>query len=240
MTHFEEATRPHALVTGATSGIGYSVAHGLLREGYLVYLTGRNESVLSAMVHEAKENGWHARSLACDLSRVAEVSRLIEDSTRILEGRIDLLVNNAGILTYGLVEEASLEEYDLLMAVNVRAPFMLSRAFLPFMKRRGTGMIVNISSVAGIESWSGNALYSMTKFALRGLTGSLLAEGAPHGVKAVAICPGYVATPLVEGAPVPQEEMIQPEDIYKTIQYLRDLSACAVSGDIVLKRLGGI
>jgi 3-oxoacyl-[acyl-carrier protein] reductase len=236
----EEASRPHALVTGATSGIGYAVAQGLLQEGYAVFMTGRNSSRLSSMAREARSRGWHAHFLACDLSRTEEVYRLIDQTFRDLDGRIDLLVNNAGILTYGPVEETTTEDYELLMAVNVRAPFLLSRAILPSMKKNRRGLIVNISSVAGIESWAGSSVYSMTKFALRGLTGSLLAEGAPHGVKAVAICPGYVSTPLVEGAPVPKEEMIQPEDILKTIRYLWELSPCAVSGDIVLKRLGGI
>jgi 3-oxoacyl-[acyl-carrier protein] reductase len=240
MNHSEEGKRPHALVTGATSGIGYSVAQGLLQEGYSVFLTGRNASRLSSILDDARAKGWHAHALVCDLSRTDEVLRLIEQASRSLGERIDLLVNNAGILTYGPVEESSLEDYEHLMAVNVRAPFMLSRAFLPFMKRHAGGLIVNISSIAGIESWAGNSLYSMTKFAIRGLTGSLLAEGAPHGVKAVAICPGYVATPLVDGAPVPPEEMIQPEDILKTIRFLRDLSPSAVSGDILLKRLGGL
>lgn len=232
--------RRHALVTGATSGIGHRVATGLLEEGYAVFLTGRNARVLGEMVAAAGEGGGSAFSLACDLSRRGEVTRLIDRAMEALDGRVDLLVNNAGLLTFGPIEDTTLEEFEQLMAVNVRAPFMLSRAILPRMKEHGTGLIVNISSIAGIESWAGNSLYSMTKFALRGLTGSLQAEGAPFGVKAVAICPGYVATPMVEGASVPLQDMIQPEDLLKTIRYLRDLSPAAVSGDLVLKRLGSL
>ncbi|MDA8028164.1 MAG: SDR family NAD(P)-dependent oxidoreductase [Nitrospiraceae bacterium] len=230
----------HALVTGATSGIGLSVARGLLSHGYTVFMTGRNQQTLSKLADEAKRQGRKAHILACDLSRREEAERLIKAATEDLAGKIDILVNNAGIATFGEVEETTPEEFEKMIAVNLRAPFLLSRAFLPMMKRQRGGLIVNISSVAGIEAWAGSSLYSMTKFALRGLTGSLLAEGAPFGVKTVAICPGYVATPLVSGAPVPETEMIQPEDILRTILYLKDLSPAAVTGDIVLKRLGGL
>ena len=230
----------NALVTGATSGIGLSVAQGLLALGHNVFATGRNSGRLGQFREEAKGMAGTLHTLACDLERPEEVERLIKASTDALSHKIDLLVNNAGIATFGEIEETTLEEFERLMAVNLRAPFLLSRATLPIMKKQGDGLIVNISSVAGLEAWAGSSLYSMTKFALRGLTGSLLAEGAPSGVKAVAICPGYVATPLVLGAPVPESEMIQPEDILKTILYLRDLSPAAVPGDIVLKRLGGL
>lgn len=230
----------HVLVTGATSGIGLSVARGLLSLGHTVFMTGRNQQSLSQLSDDARRQGRKAHILACDLSRREEVERLIKAATEDLSGKIDILVNNAGIATFGEVEETTPEEFEEIIAVNLRAPFLLSRAFLPVMKRQRGGLIVNISSVAGIEAWAGSSLYSMTKFALRGLTGSLLAEGAPFGVKTVAICPGYVATPLVSGAPVPETEMIQPEDILRTILYLKDLSPSAVTGDIVLKRLGGL
>ena len=203
-------------------------------------MTGRNQQILAQLSREAKKQDGKAYILAADLSRREEVEGLIKAATETLSGKIDILVNNAGIATFGEVEETTPEEFEEIIAVNLRAPFLLSRSILPMMKRQKGGLIVNISSVAGIEAWAGSSLYSMTKFALRGLTGSLLAEGAPFGVKTVAICPGYVATPLVSGAPVPEEEMIQPEDILRTILYLKDLSPAAVTGDIVLKRLGGL
>lgn len=232
--------RPTALVTGATSGIGLSVARGLLDSGYTVFMTGRNSEALAREEERARNGHGQALSLACDLSGQEEVERLIATAVTSLDGRVDILVNNAGIATFGMIEESSPEEFDHIVSVNLRAPYLLSRALLPLMKRRGQGLIVNISSVAGVEAWAGSSLYSITKFGLRGLTGSLLSEGAPHGVKAVALCPGYVATPLVAGAPVPPGEMIQPEDLLRTIFYLRDLSPSAVTGDIVLKRLGGL
>ena len=230
----------HALVTGATSGIGLTVARGLLALGHHVFATGRSSQRLGQLREESGERAGTLHTFACDLSRTEEIGRLIDAATETLSHRIDILVNNAGIAIFGEVEETTLEDFERLMAVNLRAPFLLSRAILPIMKRHRNGLIVNISSVAGLEAWAGSSLYSMTKFALRGLTGSLLAEGAPCGVKAVAICPGYVATPLVSGAPVPESEMIQPEDILRTILYLRELSPAAVAGDIVLKRLGGV
>ena len=231
---------PTALVTGATSGIGLSVARGLLDKGYFVLMTGRNGEALDKEKSRSRSQGRSIETLACDLSRQKDVETLIEVTRAAFQDKVDILVNNAGIATFASIEETSPEEFDHIISVNLRAPYLLSRAILPLMKSQKDGLIVNISSVAGIDAWSGSSLYSMTKFALRGLTGSLLAEGAPFGVKAVAICPGYVATPLVAGAPVSREEMIQPEDILKTILYLTDLSPAAVTGDIVMKRLGGL
>jgi len=229
-----------ALVTGATSGIGLAVARGLLDAGYTVFITGRNSEALAREEERARKGPGQAITHACDLSRKEEVELLITTAVKALDGRVDILVNNAGIATFGTIEESSPEEFDHIVSVNLRAPYLLSRAILPLMKTCGQGLIINISSVAGVEAWAGSSLYSMTKFGLRGLTGSLLGEGAPHGVKAVALCPGYVATPLVAGAPVSPGEMIQPEDLLKTIFYLRDLSPSAVTGDIVMKRLGGL
>ena len=231
---------PTALVTGATSGIGLSVARGLPDRGYFVLMTGRNGEALDKEKSRARSQGRSIETLACDLSRQKDVETLIEVTRAAFQDKVDILVNNAGIATFASIEETSPEEFDHIISVNLRAPYLLSRAILPLMKSQKDGLIVNISSVAGLDAWSGSSLYSMTKFALRGLTGSLLAEGAPFGVKAVAICPGYVATPLVAGAPVSHEEMIQPEDILKTILYLTDLSPAAVTGDIVMKRLGGL
>ncbi len=233
-------THPTALVTGATSGIGLAVARGLLDRGYAVLMTGRNGEFLEQEKLLAKSRGLPIETLVCDLSRQKDVDILIDVARATFRDKIDILVNNAGIATFASIEETSPEEFDHIVAVNLRSPYLLSRAILPLMKQQKEGLIVNISSVAGIEAWAGTSLYSMTKFALRGLTGSLLCEGAPHGVKAVAICPGYVATPLVSGAPVPLQEMIQPEDILKTILYLKDLSPSAITGDIVMKRLGGL
>jgi 3-oxoacyl-[acyl-carrier protein] reductase len=226
-----------AIVTGSTSGIGREVAMGLLEEGYTVLVTGRRAALLEDVLEKARKNDLKAISHLADLSTEEGILSLIRKGQSALP-HIDILVNNAGGLVFAPIENITDKDYETLMSVNLRAPFLLSRAFLPEMKKRGSGLIVNISSVAGTEAWEGSSLYSMTKFALRGLTGSLLAEGAPHGVKAFAICPGYVATPMVSGAPVPLKEMIQPNDILKTIRYVRDLSPYAVSPEILLNRLG--
>ena len=229
-----------ALVTGATSGIGLAIARGLLARGHTVFITGRNKSKFEALMEEFRPYGDRVMGMAADLTRSSDVDHLIETALTALSHRVDLLVNNAGIAPFVEIEESTPALFDEIMSVNLRAPYLLSRAILPLMKRQGCGLIANISSVAGLEAWSGSSLYSMSKFALRALTGSLLSEGALHGVKSVAICPGYVATPLVADAPVPPEEMVQPEDILKTLLYLMELSPSAVTGDIVLKRLGGL
>lgn len=226
-----------ALVTGSTSGIGREVAMGLLEEGYTVFITGRRSDLLDSFLEEAHKKGFKAIAHTADLSSDEGIRSLIKKVQSTLP-HIDILVNNAGGLVFAPIEKITDKDYQTLMSVNLRAPFLLSQAFLPEMKKRGSGLIVNISSVAGTEAWEGTSLYSMTKFALRGLTGSLLAEGAPHGVKTFSICPGYVATPMVAEAPVPPLEMVQTSDILKTIRYVRDLSHYAVSPEILINRLG--
>lgn len=227
-----------ALVTGSTSGIGLAISDALAREGYSVVLTGRRETVLADLVGTRKKEGLRVEGIPADLSLASEADRLFEESLARLGGRLDVLVNNAGAYAHLSVEEVDAERFDALMALNLRAPFLLSGKAFPVMKRQAGGTIVNISSVAGLEAWSGTSLYSATKFGLRALTQSLLAEGAPFGIKAFAICPGYVHTPMVESASVDSREMIQPEDVAAIVLAHLSLSSPVVLKDVVISRLG--
>lgn len=227
-----------AIVTGSTSGIGLAISDALARNGYSVVMTGRRETLLNNLVRKQNDEGMRVFGIPADLSVSSEADRLFEEALKILDGRLDVLVNNAGAYVHLPVTEIDAPAFDALMALNLRAPFLLSKHAFPIMKRQSGGTIVNVSSVAGLQAWAGTSLYSATKFGLRALTESLLAEGAPHGIKAFAICPGYVHTRMSGSSPVDSREMIQPEDIARIVLAHLSLSGPVVLKDVVVSRLG--
>ena len=227
-----------ALVTGSTSGIGLAISDALAHNGYSVVMTGRRKTLLNDLVQKRKDEGLRVFGVPADLSLAPESDRLFEAGLGILNGCLDVLVNNAGAYVHRTVSEIDAPSFDALMALNLRAPFLLSKLAFPVMKRQSGGTIVNISSVAGLQAWAGTSLYSATKFGLRALTESLLAEGAPYGIKAFAICPGYVHTPMAGPSRVDAREMIQPEDIARIVLAHLSLSGAVVMKDVVVSRLG--
>jgi 3-oxoacyl-[acyl-carrier protein] reductase len=236
-----------ALVTGGSSGIGLAIAQALVNAGMRVVVVGRNRTRLRAAAGEllagaqgeSEERGATSRVLAvtADVSKPGEVRRAVQQTlTRF--GRIDVLVNNAGISGRGRVEDLSERDWDRVLSVNLRGAFLCARAVLPSMKRQRRGYIVNISSLAGKIGMAGSAAYCASKFGLVGLSQSLGEEGAQWNIRATAICPAYVNTPMVRGAPVDPSRMIQPQDIAATVRYLLELTDYAVVKEVVVERQG--
>lgn len=239
MAHLKDQV---AIVTGGSSGIGFAVARALLAEGMRVAVSARNkEKLLDALSELKKETQEEDRLLAIptDVSVAAQVEAMVGETVDRW-GRIDLLVNNAGIFQWTPIEEMSEAEWDQIQAVNLKGTFLCSKAALPVMKRQRSGYIVNISSLAGKQGSGGLAAYSASKFGIIGLTESLLEEGVTHQVRATAICPGYVDTPMVAGVSVPPEEMIPPDDIAKIIVGLLNLAPVTIIKEIVVQRRGAI
>jgi 3-oxoacyl-[acyl-carrier protein] reductase len=174
-----------------------------------------------------------------DVSREEDVTRWFADASARL-GPPDLLVNNAGIGVFGEIGKLTAESWERALGVNLRSAFLCAREVLPAMRARGSGYIVNISSVAGKKGMAGTAAYSASKFGMIGLSQSLQDEVKGQNIRVTAICPGYVATPLAEGAPVPAAEMIQPEDIAATVLYLLDLTPKVVIREMVIERIGAL
>src|SRR5207249_1838533 len=166
-------------------------------------------------------------AVTADVSKPGDVRRAVQQ-TLARFGRIDVLVNNAGISGRGRVEDLSERDWDRVLSVNLRGAFLCARAVLPSMKRQRRGYIVNISSLAGKIGMAGSAAYCASKFGLVGLSQSIGEEGAPWNIRATAICPAYVNTPMVRGAPVDPSRMIQPQDIAATVRYLLELTDYAV------------
>lgn len=220
-----------ALVTGASRGIGACVAEGLSKAGYNLAILARSEKSLEDTKASVER---HSSCLAkCgDVSDERFVSEVIKETEKDL-GPIEVVVNNAGINYRGSLNP-SYEQFDQLMAVNIRGVYNVLREVSPLLVRRKKGHIFNIASIAGKVGYGGSGAYASTKFAVVGLSESLFHDLAPSNVKVTAICPSWVNTDMAAHAQLPPEGMIQVEDIWKTIEYLLSLSPAASPKEIVI------
>jgi NAD(P)-dependent dehydrogenase (short-subunit alcohol dehydrogenase family) len=182
-----------ALVTGASSGLGRACALALASEGAGVALLARSEAELAHVARVIEGDGQPVLPLAVDL---ADVDRLPDTVERVARefGGVDVLVNAAATDVPGPVETLEVDDWDRVFAVNVRAPFVLSKLVFSRMRERGGGTIVNVSSIAGRRGWANAAAYCASKFALTGLTQALAAEGRQHNIRACVLYPGAMAT----------------------------------------------
>ena len=226
-----------ALITGGGSGIGFAITKALLDEGMHVAICGRDEGKLRKAETELGKHDGKLMVMPADVSKKSEVDRWVRAAADQF-GRIDILVNNAGVARWSDVENITDEHLDYQINVNLRGPLYCSQVVLSYMKEQQSGYIINISSVCGKFGFAGTAAYSASKFGLMALSDSLREEGVSSNIKVTAICPGFVATPMVTDAPVPLDEMIKPEDIAKTVLFLLNLSEYAVVKEIVITRKG--
>src|SRR5215210_5210402 len=196
-----------AVVTGAGTGVGRAVVIALAREGWDAALVARTESHLAQTIGlAASAGGGKPNLIACpgDIADESFAPRLAERVRREL-GEVDVLVNNAGTnVPRRSLEQLSVEDFKHLIDVNLTGAFLLTHAFLPQMRRRGRGTIVNVISDAGLFANRGSgAAYIASKFGLTGLTGTINAEERGHGIRACGIYPGEINTPLLDKRPAP-------------------------------------
>jgi NAD(P)-dependent dehydrogenase (short-subunit alcohol dehydrogenase family) len=220
-----------ALVTGGSSGIGLAIARMLRDEGYeLTLVSRRAEKIVPA----AAEIGAHA--FAADVGDAAACARLVAEH-RERFGRLDVLVNSAGVGIAGTVEQLPVKHFDLQVGVNLRGLFAVTQAAIPLL-RESHGLIVNLASIAGTLAAPGLATYGATKAAVISLSRSLNEELEADGIRAVAICPGFVDTPMAEWSGLEAEEMIQPEDCAEVVRMCLRLSPRARVPQVVIERVG--
>jgi len=230
-----------ALVTGAGSGIGAAIAESFARAGARVFVTDRDEKSARAVVGRIGEGEF----LALDVSQEDQCERVAG-----AVGRLDVLVNNAGIGHVGTILQTTAADLDRLHAVNVRGVFNVSKAFLPQMLERKSGAIVNIASIGGIVGVRDRVAYCATKFAVVGLTKSMALDHALDGIRINCICPGRVETPFVSARlkeyPDPEKayremastqavgRMGKPEEIAAAALYLASDEASFITGTALL------
>jgi NAD(P)-dependent dehydrogenase (short-subunit alcohol dehydrogenase family) len=222
-----------ALITGGSSGIGLAIGRMLRDEGFELTLVSRRAERVQAA---AEELG--AVAVAADVGKAEDCERLVAEH-RERFGRIDMLVNSAGIGIAGRVEELQAKHFDLQVGVNLRGLFLVTQAAIPLL-RESHGLVVNLASIAGTLPTPGLATYGATKAAVISLTRSLNEELDADGVRAIAICPGFVDTPMAEWSGLAGDEMIQPEDCAEVVRMLLRLSPHARIPQVVIERAGSI
>jgi len=220
-----------ALVTGGSSGIGLAIAKLLRDEGYELTLVSRTPEKIEAA---ARELG--ATAVVADVADPDDCARAVASHQERL-GRLDVLVNSAGIGIGGLVEDLDLKKLDLQLDINLRGLFLVTQAAIPLL-RETRGWIINLASIAGTVPTPGLATYGATKAAVIALTRSVNAELDAAGVRAIAICPGFVDTPMAQWSGLEQEEMIRPEDCAEVVRMCLRLSPTARIPQVVIERMG--
>jgi NAD(P)-dependent dehydrogenase (short-subunit alcohol dehydrogenase family) len=187
-----------AIVTGGGSGIGRAVALAFAREGARVTVTGRRQEKLAETLQEMRAQGGEGLAVVCDVSKAADTQRAAEQ-TEMAFGRTDVLVNNAGALSVSTIETIYEEDWDRVIATNLKGPFLMSRAVLPQMKRAGGGTIINIGSILGLYAMKDRAAYCASKGGVTMLTKAMAVDHAKDKIRVNCICPSIVETDLVKG-----------------------------------------
>lgn len=235
-------TKPVILITGASQGIGAAIARAFAREvkGCRLALVARNASKLATVQRACARAGATVETFACDVSDNQAVDALRQAVLKRF-GRVDVLINNAGSFAGGPLLEFSVENFDRLIATNLRSVFLMARAFVPGMVERGRGDVFNMSSIAGLIAYPGGAGYSAAKFGVTGLSKVMRAELKDKGVRVCCVHPGATWSPSWEGSGVPAERMMPAEDIAKAFLEIYRLSRRTVVEEIVLRpQLGDI
>ena len=185
------------VITGASSGMGEAAARHLAAQGAAVVLGARRIERLEALVGEITAAGGRALAVATDVTDRAQVQRLVDAAVETY-GRIDVLVNNAGIMPLSPLERLKVDEWDRMIDVNLQGVLYGVAAALPHMTAQKSGHIINLSSVAGHKVFGGSAVYSATKFGVRALSEGLRMEVKPYNIRTTIICPGAVKTELLD------------------------------------------
>jgi NAD(P)-dependent dehydrogenase (short-subunit alcohol dehydrogenase family) len=208
-----------AVVTGGSSGIGEGLARMLAGQGAAVALAARREVELRRVADEIRAAGGRALAVPADVGRDEDLDRLL---ARVQEelGPVDVLVNAAGVAAYQPVHELDMALWDRQLRVNLRAPARLCAAVLPGMRERRRGLVVNVASEAGVFAYAGMGAYAVSKHGLCALTRLIAEENQELGVKAWAICPGMVDTPLVGDAGPARERFLKVADVVGVVETL--------------------
>ncbi len=232
-----------AIVTGASSGIGHAIARMLGQEGYAMTLAARRAEKLQAAAEELAKEGYELQAIAANVSEEADIQRVVA-SHRERYGRLDVLVNNAGVGFGAQVGEIQTKRLDMQLDINLRSIVLFYRECVPLLATAAAehknALVVNTSSISGKFGQGWLSVYSATKHGVVGWTEAMNKELAPQGIKSSALCPAFVDTPMTEFAKqhVPAEQMIRPEDIAEAVRYLLKVSPACIVPEMMFIRPG--
>jgi len=243
-----------AVITGGGRGVGAAVAARLARAGARVLVVARTAAQVDAVARNLRDQGHDAHAEPCDVSDPRSVERLAAAAAERL-GRVDVLVNSAGVATAASIHKTSIEEWNRMFAVNATAAFLCVKALLPGMLERRWGRIVNVASIAGLTAGRYMGAYAASKHAVVGLTRAAAAETAAHGVTVNAVCPGYLDTDMTRETiarivqrtgrtdaealaaileATPQRRLIAADEVAEAIAYLCTDAARGVNGEALV------
>jgi 3-oxoacyl-[acyl-carrier protein] reductase len=231
-----------SIVTGASQGIGESIASDFAREGALVVLVDVQKDKLDAVAGAIAAAGGRAEAHAADVTRFDQAAAVVEAVLKA-HGRIDHLINNAGIARDNLLMRMKEEEWDAVLAVNLKGAFNFSKAVIRGMLNARSGRIVNLASVVGLMGNVGQANYSASKAGLIGLTKSLAREVGSRGITVNAVAPGYIDTAMTAGLPeevkaaflgaIPLKRFGAPADVARAVRFLCSDDAAYITGQVL-------
>ena len=226
-----------AIVTGAGRGIGRAISIALAQEAATIVLAARASDKLQEAAERVTQAGGKAHIAVTELADEESIKGLVK-YTEAEFGRLDVLVNNAGITHSARLEETATEDWECLMWVNARAPFILCREALPLLRRSAAAYIVNIASVVGVKGYPMQSAYTSSKHALRGMTISLSEELRDSNIRVHLLCPGGVDTDMVARVrpDIHKDELIKPEEIAELVSYLVTHKGNAVVDELHIRR----
>lgn len=250
MTDRSSVAGRSAVVTGGGRGVGAEVARLLAAGGASVLVAARTSSEVEDVATELRQSGANASATTCDVSDPASIDRLAARARETF-GRVDILINNAGVATAAPLARTTLDEWNRLFAINATGAFLCMQAFVPGMLERRWGRVVNVASTLALTGYRYTSAYTASKHALLGLTRSVAAETAAHGVTVNAVCPSYLATRMTEETLArvtaktgrsreealdaiigqnPQKRLIEPQEVAATVVYLCSEAAGSING----------
>ena len=237
-----------AVITGGGTGIGQAIALEFAREGAQVAVAGRRKEKLNETLRLLQQTGCSALALECDVTKAADTERLIKSAEDAF-GKVNVLVNNAGALSVSTVETISEDDWDRVMATNVKGPFLMSRAALPAMRRAGGGSIINVGSVLGIVAIRDRAAYCASKGGVTMLTRAMALDHAHDRIRVNCLCPSIVESDMTQNlfaeteagrqaresrlASIPLGRFGQPADIAGLAVFLASEEASWMTGTVI-------
>ncbi len=232
-----------AIVTGASSGIGLAIARMLGEEGFALTLAARRAEKLQAAAEELEKDGFDLQAIATNVADEQEIQRVVA-SHRDRYGRLDVLVNNAGVGVGALAGEIVTKRLDMQLDINLRSIVLFYRETLPMLREAAAehhnALVVNTSSISGKHGEAWLSVYSASKHGVVGWTEAMNKELGSEGIKSTALCPAFVDTPMTDFVKeqVKPQEMIRPEDIAESVRFLLRVSPACVIPEIMFVRPG--